>query len=46
MRLLILQSRFPSDAMLDHERGCFIAATGRAADELHFRNVMNGVPTV
>ena len=46
MRLLILQSRFPSDPMLDHERGCFIAATGRNVDELHFRNVMGGVPTV
>jgi GMP synthase (glutamine-hydrolysing) len=46
MRLLILQSRFPSDPMLDHERGCFIAATGRDVDELHFRNVMGGVPSV
>jgi len=32
--------------MLDHERGCFIAATGRDVDELHFRNVMGGVPAV
>lgn len=46
MRLLVLQSRFASDPMLDHERGCFIAATGRDVDELHFRNVMGGVPTV
>lgn len=46
MRLLVLQSRFPSDPMLDHERGCFIAATGLETDELHFRNVMGGVPTV
>jgi GMP synthase (glutamine-hydrolysing) len=46
MRLLILQSRFESDPMLDHERGCFIAATGCDADELHFRNVMGGVPAV
>ena len=46
MRLLVLQSRFASDPMLDHERGCFIAATGLEADELHFRNVMGGVPTV
>ncbi len=46
MRLLVLQSRFASDPMLDHERGCFIAATGRDVDELHFRNVMGGVPAV
>jgi GMP synthase (glutamine-hydrolysing) len=46
MRLLILQSRFTSDPMLDHERGCFIAATGRHVEELHFRNVMGGVPAV
>lgn len=46
MRLLVLQSRFPSDPMLDHERGCFIAATGRHVEELHFRNVMGGVPSV
>ena len=46
MRLLVLQSRFASDPMLDHERGCFISATDRAVDELHFRNVMGGVPTV
>jgi len=46
MRLLILQSRFASDPMLEHERGCFIATTRRAVEELHFRNVMGGVPTV
>lgn len=31
--------------MLDHERGCFITATRRHVEELHFRNVMGGVPT-
>lgn len=46
MRLLILQSRFMSDPMLEHERECFIAATAREVDELHFRNVMGGVPSV
>jgi GMP synthase (glutamine-hydrolysing) len=46
MRLLILQSRFASDPMLDHERECFAATTGRDVDELHFRNVMSGVPAV
>jgi GMP synthase (glutamine-hydrolysing) len=46
MRLLILQSRFVSDPMLDHERECFVAATARQVDELHFRNVMGGVPSV
>jgi GMP synthase (glutamine-hydrolysing) len=46
MRLLILQSRFASDPMLEHERGCFIAATSCNVEELHFRNVMGGVPSV
>jgi GMP synthase (glutamine-hydrolysing) len=46
MRLLILQSRFASDPMLEHERECFIATTGREVEELHFRNVMGGVPAV
>ena len=30
--------------MLDHERGCFVAATGRSRRELYFRNVMTGLP--
>ena len=46
MRLLILQSRFASDPMLDHERECFVATTGRDVEELHFRNVMRGVPSL
>jgi GMP synthase (glutamine-hydrolysing) len=46
MRLLILQSRFASDPMLEHERECFIATTRRRVEELHFRNVMGGVPSV
>jgi GMP synthase (glutamine-hydrolysing) len=46
MRLLILQSRFASDPMLEHERDCYVATTGRRVEELHFRNVVGGVPTV
>lgn len=46
MRLLVLQSRFASDPMLEHERGCFLTTTGREVEELHFRNVMVGVPSV
>jgi GMP synthase (glutamine-hydrolysing) len=45
MRLLVLQSRFDSDPMLEHERGCFVAATGREPDELQFHNVVDGVPS-
>ena len=45
MRVLVLQSRFASDPMLEHERGCFLAATGRDESELHFRNVTAGMPT-
>ena len=44
MRLLVLQSRFDSDPMLEHERGCFVSATGRDPEELHFHNVVDGVP--
>jgi GMP synthase (glutamine-hydrolysing) len=45
MQLLVLQSRLASDPMLEHERRCFIAATGRDADELHFHNLLDGVPS-
>jgi len=41
---MVMQSRFASDPMLDHERACFVAATGRDADELHFHNVVESVP--
>lgn len=30
--------------MLEHERRCFVAATQRARRELHFRNVITGLP--
>ena len=46
MRVLVLQTRYASDPMLEHERGCFLAATGCPESDLHFRNVMNGMPTV
>jgi GMP synthase (glutamine-hydrolysing) len=44
MRLLVLQCRFDSDPMLDHERGCFAAATGLDGNELGFHNVIERVP--
>ena len=44
MRVMVLQARFDSDPMLDHERRCFVAATGRDRGEVHFRNIINGVP--
>ena len=31
--------------MLEHERGCFVAATGRERGEIHFRNVVTRMPT-
>jgi len=44
MRVLVLQSRYMSDPMLEHERGCFVAATRRSRRELYFRNVITGIP--
>jgi GMP synthase (glutamine-hydrolysing) len=45
MRLLVLQSRLASDPMLEHERRCFVAASGREDAELHFHNLVDGVPS-
>ncbi len=45
MRILILQSRFETDPMLEHEQQCFAAATGLRVGELHFHNVMERVPS-
>lgn len=30
--------------MLEHERGCFVSATGRKRSEIHFRNVITAMP--
>ena len=46
MRLLVLQCRFPTDPMLEHEQGCFTATTGRSAEELHFHNVVERMPSM
>jgi GMP synthase (glutamine-hydrolysing) len=46
MRLLVLQARRASDPMLEHERRCFAAATGRDPAELQFRNLVDGVPAL
>ena len=44
MRLLVLQARLASDPMLEHERRCFAAVTGRGEGELNFHNVIDEVP--
>lgn len=46
MRILVLQSRFESDPMLEHEQQCFHAATGLGEEELGFHNVVQRVPTL
>lgn len=46
MRLLVLQARLASDPMLEHERGCFVAATGRDRSELDFHNLIDGAPSI
>jgi GMP synthase (glutamine-hydrolysing) len=46
MRLLVLQARLASDPMLEHERRCFAAATGRDRSELDFHNLIDGIPSI
>ena len=41
---MLLQSRFLSDPMLDHERGCFARATHLVDGELEVRNVFAQIP--
>ena len=45
MRLLVLQARFTSDPMLEHERRCIVSATGRERGEVHFHNMVIEVPS-
>lgn len=44
MKVLVLQARFTSDPMLEHERRCFVAATGLKRGDLHFHNMVIEVP--
>ncbi len=44
MRILVLQSRFATDPMLEHERRCIAATTGRADHELNYINAVEDVP--
>jgi GMP synthase (glutamine-hydrolysing) len=44
MRMMVLQARRADDPMLEHERACFLRATGRDASCFEWRNVVDGVP--
>ncbi len=44
MRIMVLQARRVDDPMLEHERECFVAATGRESGCFEWRNVVDGVP--
>lgn len=44
MRIVVLQARYDDDPMLEHERGCFVAATGLDRASFDWRNVVDGVP--
>jgi GMP synthase (glutamine-hydrolysing) len=46
MRIMVLQARRPDDPMLEHERDCFVAATGREPACFDWRNVVVGVPSL
>jgi GMP synthase (glutamine-hydrolysing) len=42
---MVLQARLANDPMLEHERQCFVAATGRDRVELAFHNLIDGAPS-
>ena len=44
MRIMVLQARHNDDPMLEHERACFVAATGLDEISFEWRNVVDGVP--
>jgi len=44
MKIMVLQARYNDDPMLEHERGCFVAATGLDRAKFDWRNVVDGVP--
>lgn len=43
---MVLQVRNNNDPMLEHERECFVAATGRDRSAFDWRNVIDGVPSM
>jgi len=46
MNIMVLQARYTDDPMLDHERACFVAATGCDEASFDWRNVVDGVPAL
>lgn len=46
MKIMVLQARYEDDPMLEHERECFVAATGLGRSVFEWRNVVGGVPTM
>lgn len=45
MKILVLQARDLVDPMVAHEQQCFVRACGVAAEDLHFHNLVDGVPS-
>jgi GMP synthase (glutamine-hydrolysing) len=43
---MVLQARHTDDSMLEHERRCFVAATGLDRASFDWRNVVDGVPAL
>lgn len=46
VRVLLLQARRPDDPMREHERGCFVRASGLDSDDLQCINLVDTVPTI
>lgn len=46
MKIMVLQARYEDDPMLEHERECFVAATGLDRSVFEWRNVVGGVPAL
>jgi GMP synthase (glutamine-hydrolysing) len=44
MKVLLLQARRSDDPMMEHERQCFVSATGLAEGSFQFVNVVDRVP--
>ena len=46
VKIMVLQARHNDDPMLEHERECFVSATGLDRSRFDWRNVVDGVPTL
>jgi len=46
MKIAVLQARHADDPMLEHERRCFISATGLGGEDFHFVNLAERVPVL